>query len=74
MVPGYACENCIRRRVDEVRQDPAIASFLSFLARDIEKSPRNLKTLSPDLAKRIASLVKGIEVDLDAPIAGDVDL
>jgi antitoxin PrlF len=62
------------RRVDEVRQDPAIASFLSFLARDIEKSPQNLKTLSPDLAKRIASLVKGIEVDLDAPIAGDVDL
>jgi antitoxin PrlF len=62
------------RRVDEARQDPAIASFLSFLARDIEKSPQNLKTLSPDLAKRIASLVKGIEVDLDAPIAGDVDL
>ena len=62
------------RRVDEVRKDPAIASFLSFLARDIEKSPQNLKTLSPDLAKRIASLVKGIEVDLDAPIAGDVDL
>jgi len=62
------------RRVDEARQDPAIVSFLSFLARDIEKSPQNLKTLSPDLAKRIASLVKGIEVDLDAPIAGDVDL
>jgi antitoxin PrlF len=62
------------RRVDEARQDPAIASFLSFLARDIEKSPQNLKTLSPDLAKRIASLAKGIEVDLDAPIAGDVDL
>ena len=62
------------RRVDEARQDPAIASFLSFLARDIEKSPQNLKTLSPDLAKRIASLVKGIEVDLDAPISGDVDL
>ena len=62
------------RRVEETRQDPAIASFLSFLARDIEKSPQRLKALSPDLAKRIASLVKGVEVDLDAPIAGDVDL
>ncbi len=62
------------RRVDEARQDPAIASFLSFLARDIEKSPQNLKAFSPDLAKRIASLVDGIEVDLDAPIDGDVDL
>ena len=62
------------RRVDEARQDPAIASFLSFLARDIEKSPQNLKTLSPDLAKRIATLVGGTEIDLDTPIAGDVDL
>ena len=62
------------RRVDEAREDPAIASFLSFLARDIEKSPQNLKRLSPDLAKRIASLVEGIEVDLDASIDGDVDL
>jgi antitoxin PrlF len=62
------------RRVDEARQDPAIASFLYFLARDIEKSPQNLKTLSPDLAKRIATLVEGTEIDLDAPIDGDVDL
>jgi antitoxin PrlF len=62
------------RRVDEARQDPAIASFLSFLARDIEKSPQNLKTLSPDLAKRIATLVGGTEIDLDTPIDGDVDL
>ena len=62
------------RRVEETRQDPAIASFLSFLARDIEKSPQNLKTLSPDLAKRIATLVEGTEVDLDGPIDGDVDL
>ena len=62
------------RRVDEARQDPAIASFLSFLARDIEKSPQNIKAFSPDLPKRIASLVDGIEVDLDAPIDGDVEL
>ncbi len=62
------------RRVDESRQDPAIASFLSFLAHDIEQSPQNLKTLSPDLAKRIATLVEGTEIDLDASIDGDVDL
>jgi antitoxin PrlF len=62
------------RRADEDREDPAIASFLAFLANDIEKNPGNLKSLSPDLAKRIASLVKGVEVDLDAPIEGDVSL
>jgi antitoxin PrlF len=62
------------RRADAVREDPAIAAFLSFLARDMENSPQNLKALTPDLAKRIADLVEGIEVDLHAPIDGDVDL
>jgi antitoxin PrlF len=62
------------RRADENREDPAIASFLTFLARDIENNPGSLKSLSPDLIKRISSLVEGVEVDLDAPIEGDVDL
>ena len=62
------------RRVDEDQDDPVIASFLAFLANDIQANPANLKTLSPDLAKRIANLVEGVAVDLDAPIEGDVDL
>lgn len=62
------------RRADEVREDPAIGAFLSFLERDIENSPENLKTLTPDWATHIAKLVEGIEVDLDSPIEGDVDL
>lgn len=62
------------RRADEERDDPAITSFLTFLAKDIEKHPASLKSLSPDLVKRIASLIDGIEVDLDAPIEGEVDL
>ena len=62
------------RRVDETREDPAIASFLSFLAKDIEQNPQTLQALSPDLAKHIADLVDGVEFDPDAPIEGDVDL
>ncbi len=62
------------RRADEVREDPAIGAFLSFLERDIQKSPENLKTLSPDWATQIAKLVEGVEVDLESPIEGDVDL
>jgi antitoxin PrlF len=61
------------RRADR-EADPAIASFLTFLANDIKKHPGNLKSLSPNLAKRIASLVKNVEVDLDAAIEGDVSL
>jgi antitoxin PrlF len=62
------------RRAEEDRDDPAIASFLTFLAKDIEKNPANLKSLSPELIKRIAPLVKGVDIDLDAPIEGDVAL
>jgi antitoxin PrlF len=62
------------RRADATREDPAIASFLAFLAKDIETSPQNVKALSPALAERIAALVEGVELDLDAPIEGDVDL
>jgi antitoxin PrlF len=62
------------RRTEEDREDPAIASFLSFLATDIEKNPGGLRLLSPDLAKRIASLVEGVDVDSGASIEGDVDL
>lgn len=62
------------RRVEESQNDPVIASFLSFLANEMKAAPANLKTLPPDLVKRVARLVKGVEADLDAPIEGDVDL
>jgi antitoxin PrlF len=62
------------RRAEETRDDPAIASFLSFLSRDIEANPDKLQAFPPQLAKHIASLVKGIEFDPDAPIDGAIEL
>ncbi|MCK6555668.1 type II toxin-antitoxin system PrlF family antitoxin [Candidatus Binatia bacterium] len=56
------------------REDPVLGKFLAFLARNIEKHPETLKPLSKDFAVRMAALVKGEKVDLDAPIDGDVDL
>jgi antitoxin PrlF len=61
-------------RADAEHDDPAIDSFLSFLAEDIKRRPGALTALSPALSQRIALLTKGINVDLDAPIEGDVDL
>lgn len=55
-------------------EDPVVGKFLSFLARDIEKHPETLEPLSKDFTARMAALVKGAKVDLDAPIDGDVDL
>ena len=61
-------------RADAEHDDPAINHFLAFLAADIGRRPEALTALSPALAERIASLTKGIAVDLDAAIDGDVDL
>ncbi len=61
-------------RADEEHDDPAIDRFLAFLAEDITRRPEAVSALSPDLAKRIAALTKGIAVDLDEAIDGDVEL
>ena len=60
-------------RVDE-QDDPAIVSFLDFLAEDIKHHPERVKVLSPDLAARIAALVDDNPVNLDDEIVGDVAL
>lgn len=61
-------------RADVDEADPAIDSFLAFLAGDLKQHPERVMALSPDLAARIAELSEGIEVNLDDAIDGDVDL
>jgi antitoxin PrlF len=61
------------RRADE-GGDPAIAAFLSFLAKDMTAHPEGLQAFPAELAKTIASLTEGIEFDPDDQIEGDVDL
>lgn len=58
----------------EADEDPAIGRFLDFMADDIKQRPQAIKTLSPELAARIAALTKGVDVDLDTAIDGDVSL
>lgn len=55
-------------------EDPAIETFLGFLAADIKAHPQAIKTLSSDLAARIVSLTGDIMIDLDDEIDGDVTL
>ncbi|HXG29069.1 MAG TPA: type II toxin-antitoxin system PrlF family antitoxin [Nevskiales bacterium] len=49
--------------------DPALGAFLGFLARDISEHPERLQAVDAALVQRIQSLVGGVEVDLDAPLA-----
>jgi antitoxin PrlF len=60
------------RRADESGEDPVINAFLAFLATDMERRPGALSTLSPQLAKRVAKLNEGVEVDPDEAIEGRV--
>ncbi len=64
------------RRADVEHEDPILDNFLAFLAKDIEQRPEAIKPLPATLAGRLARATEGVEVevDLDAPIDGDVDL
>lgn len=61
-------------RADPEADDPALGRFLDFLARDIERRPEAIKELSPTLAARISALTKGMDVDPDEEIDGEVAL
>lgn len=52
--------------------DPGLAPFLGFLARDLAEHPERVRAVDVGLAQRIQSLVGAVEVDLDVPLsAGD---
>lgn len=51
--------------------DPVLGKFLDFLARDIATQPGHVQAVGAKLATRIRSLVRGVKVDLDAPLSAD---
>lgn len=59
----------LARASGETEDDPVLGKFLDFLARDMADHPEHLKSLDSGLRKRIKSLVRNVEVDLDAPLA-----
>lgn len=61
-------------RVDAGHEDPAIDSFLAFLAEDIKRRPEAVAALSPSMVERITALTAGVQADPHVAIEGDVDL
>ena len=51
--------------------DPVLNAFLEFLARDITSHPERLQAVDTALLARIDTLTRGIDIDLDQPLAGD---
>jgi antitoxin PrlF len=54
--------------------DPVIDRFLAFIGRDLEAHPERVRALPESLLKRARSLTRGVAIDHDAPIEGDVGL
>jgi antitoxin PrlF len=55
-------------RADQTENDPVLGEFLNFLARDMEKNPQHLQSISSDLVSHVQSLVSGVDLDLGAPL------
>ena len=51
--------------------DPALAPFLGFLARDLAEHPERLRVLDAGFVKQVQTLVGDVEVDLGAPLSAD---
>ncbi len=52
-------------------EDPTLETFLNFLEKDIAQHPERLQMLDAGLVNRIKTLVDGVEIDLDAPLADE---
>lgn len=58
-------------KVETFEEDPAMASFLNFLDRDIELHPENIQPITADIAEMYLSSVTNLDVDLDAALPNE---
>jgi antitoxin PrlF len=52
-------------------EESALKPFLQLLAKDIQEHPERIGPFPATLLTRARSLVDGVKVDLDAPLAGE---
>ncbi len=64
-------EVVLSKSVASNAQDPALGSFLNFLATDLANHPEKVQAIDSDFVKRIQSLVGTIEVDLEAGLLAE---
>ncbi len=54
-----------------IRRAPALATFMSFLAADMQRSPERIKPLDAALVKRVSTLVKGVSTSDDEDLGDE---
>ena len=57
-----------RAAPDEAVSDPALAPFLSLMAKDLQQHPQRLSAVPAGFAQRLLQLVADAEIDLDAAL------
>lgn len=73
-MPFYADENrhvSIEKETED-GDAPMIDFFLTFIAEDMEKHPERVQEFPDALLERMTELTRGMQVNLDDPIVGDV--
>jgi len=53
--------------------DPVVTAFLDFLSADARANPQSIRPVPEDLVARARELVKGVAIDLDAPLNSEDD-
>jgi antitoxin PrlF len=61
----------ISRAIVQAETDPALESFLDFLATDIQNHPARLQALTKETQRSISKFTKGVKFDLNAPLNAD---
>jgi antitoxin PrlF len=61
----------LTRAGEPEQHDPVVGKFLAFLARNMEAQPTQIRGIDPALMRRARSLVKGVKVDLEAPLPAE---
>ncbi|UOK73857.1 type II toxin-antitoxin system PrlF family antitoxin [Ancylobacter polymorphus] len=60
-----------KKEADRQEDDPMIGKFLKFLAGDMTNEPAQIRPVPASMLARGKALVKGVKVDLDAPLPDD---
>ena len=58
-------------RSEEIKNDPILSKFLTFLAQDMEQNPQQIQSIENKTLDEIKSLVADVEIDLDAPLSDE---
>lgn len=62
------------RKNDESEIDPTRCAFLDFVGEQMERHPERLIPVTSDLVDRMKKLSQAVNVSLDEPIEGPVEL